>query len=292
MKKIISRILGVLSPILLCSTLLAIPVQADNGLYSSDKVYFYDEANYLSNAERDEIIGMLEDTAEDTDMCIGFELGSQDWYETETEEHCDDTFDTMFGTGTDGVYLYLDFSGADDLYDYLSTSGLALMYYTNDRATDMVSDIEDYLPRGSEDVYSATEEFCSQMKEYYNDGVDEGAYYWDNEYGCYISYEDGSLQYTDHVPFRYYFTSTSIISGIIVGLIIALCTIFAVKKFYQFKQAESVNTYLEFGRIQFTAREDMFLKQYTTKTHISSDSGGGGGGFSSSGGHGGGGGHR
>lgn len=84
--------------------------------------------------------------------------------------------------------------------------------------------------------------------------------------------------------------------GLVIGLIAALITFFAVKSHYKFKSALSPTTYINRKNLVFHNQYDHFVREYTTKVKIESSSGGGGGsrggGGRSSGGHGGGGRHR
>ena len=75
----------------------------------------------------------------------------------------------------------------------------------------------------------------------------------------------------------------------LVGFLIFFCIMyFAVKAKYKFHEKPSTNNYLEGGALEFSVMEDIFIREHTSRTSISSGSGGhggGGGGHSSGGGH-------
>ena len=88
-------------------------------------------------------------------------------------------------------------------------------------------------------------------------------------------------------------------SGLPLILIAFLIALLSIRKRYQFKTAGSLQRCLVTNDVQYLERSDQFMRTYTTRTRISSESSGGGGGgggsshsSSSGGSHGGGGGHR
>ena len=74
----------------------------------------------------------------------------------------------------------------------------------------------------------------------------------------------------------------------LVGFLIFFCIMyFSVKVKYKFHEKPNTNNYLEGGALEFSVMEDIFIREHTSRTTISSGSGGGGGGggHSSGGGH-------
>lgn len=121
----------------------------------------------------------------------------------------------------------------------------------------------------------------------------------------YMDYDDvGNVEtFYDYVE-KYYneghFSNFSFSFGaaIIVGLIAMGIGIGAVVSRYKFHYQPTANNYLDGTKVNFYRRQDRFIREFTTRTKISSESSGGGsgGGHGSSGGHsmggGGGGGRR
>ncbi len=144
-------------------------------LEQTETVYFYDEGTVLTDNAFQDTLDILEDTASQTEMYIGVWLGSRYRSEYSTENLCDDTYDEIFGTDTDGVFLYLDCSDSNDLYDYISTSGLGQFYYSNDSSYDRISaifeEMDPYLVRGQEDLSGAIQVFCDNLIRYKDAGA-------------------------------------------------------------------------------------------------------------------------
>lgn len=70
----------------------------------------------------------------------------------------------------------------------------------------------------------------------------------------------------------------------IFGIIAAVIGVVSVRSKYKFHPKPSTNQYLDGRSVSFYRREDRFVREFTTRTNISSSSGGGGG-HGSSGGH-------
>lgn len=292
----------------ICIVGTAVPVSAQTE-DQTDTVYLCDEGDKLTGTAFQDVFSMLEDTAEETGMNLGVWVGSEPMGESATIAFCDDTYDQLFGINTDGVFLYLDLSGESDLFDYISTSGKGQFYYTNsneyDRIDDIFSDMNPYLPRGEEDVPSAISEFCFNLKYYAEKGAPSDTYYTYNaDNNMYLIMENGVVKEVAELPEEY----TAVMSwgmialiAVVIGFVSGGVSLIVIRMRYRFKTAGSMQHYLEQGNIRYSNRTDRFLRQYRTRTRISSDSssgggGGGGGGssHSSSGGgsHGGGGNHR
>lgn len=288
----------------ICAVGISLPASAQQEDYT-DVVYLNDEAGVLSDEEFDSAMEELEETAAYTGMNIGLYVGGTPLGsgEESTIRFCDDNYDELYGINTDGVFLYLDFSGEDDLFDYLSTSGKGQFYYTNsesnDRVNEIILDTEEYLERDNEDLPSAISAFCDDMVRFYDAGVPESYYTYNDDTETYLIWQDGEVVEVSELPDGYVVGMSwgviifiSVAIGLIVGVIVLLC----IKSRYKFKTAGNMRNYLESGNMHFTVRTDRFLRQHRTRTKMSSDSSSGGGGSShsssSGGSHGGGGGHR
>ncbi len=295
----------------ICTACLTFPAAALTE-DASDNAYLCDEANALLDSQFDEMMQDIQETADYIGMNVAVYIGGEPlgYGESSTITFCDDHYDDMFGINTDGVFLYIDMSGESDLFDYLSTSGLGQFYYTNaedeNRVNDIITDAEDYLPRGAEDVPQAVNSFCFNLRYYYDKGIPENYYIYNSSTGEYAYYKDNQIHTVDDyddLPSDYTASMSwgkIILIACFIGIIAFVISLISIKMSYRFKKAGSMRNYLERGGVCMTSHEDRFLRQYQTRTRISSSSSGGGGGgggghshsSSSGGSHGGGGGHR
>ncbi|MBQ2264241.1 MAG: TPM domain-containing protein [Oscillospiraceae bacterium] len=272
-----------------------------SALQGTGNAVLYDEAGRLSSAEYDACLAYLQDAADATGMNVAMVLGKERRSEYTIESLADASYDELFGPNTDGLLYYMDLSGASEPYDYISTCGMGQMYYTNaddnNRIDAIFDDVFPFLyPAGSEDIEGAVEEFAEQVVYYYEAGVPNRYYVYDDVYDEYYYVEDGKLQTSYSKPYiSIEAVVTMAFGGLIIGFIAALITFFAVKAHYKFKSALSPTTYVNRKNLVFHQQYDRFIREYTTRVKIESSSGGGsrgGGGGHSSGGHGGGGRHR
>ncbi len=289
-----------------CAVGTSLPVSAQQEKLT-DTVYLNDEAGVLSDTEFEDAMQQLEETSAYTGMNIGLYVGGIPLGsgEDSTIAFCDDFYDELYDINSDGVFLYLDFSGEDDLFDYLSTSGKGQFYYTNSdfesRTDEIISDTEAYLERDNEKLPQAISAFCDDMMRFYDAGVPDKYYTYNEDTDTYLILENNAVKEVSELPDSYdagldwgMIILISVIVGMIVGTIVLLC----INARYKFKTAGSMRNYLENGNVRFTVRTDRFLRQHRSRTKISSESSGGGSGggsshsSSSGGSHGGGGGHR
>ncbi|MDE6005528.1 MAG: TPM domain-containing protein [Oscillospiraceae bacterium] len=270
---------------------------------TSESVYLYDEAGKLTQEEYQFCYESLENASDYTGMNIIVILGYQEYSETTIESLADSTYDTLFAKKSDGLCYYIDLRGHSPAYDYISTSGLAQFYYTNansnNRIKAMTTMLDKYLvPAGSEDIVGAVNGFAEQLKYYYDMGIPERYYVYDNSYHEYYHVENNVIITTKNKPYLAWdkaFLSGMI--GLILGIMIAVITYLVVKSHYKFQHALTPTNYVNKKTVIYRQQYDRFVRTRTNKTHISSSSGGHGGGGHhggghSSGGHGGGGHHR
>ena len=270
----------------------------------TDTVYLYDEGEKLTDSEFQQVYSSLKEAAAETGMNLGVCIGSTPMGQSETIALCDDTYDALYGINTDGVFLYLDLSGEENLFDYISTSGKGQFYYTNSENDDRVSAIFDemnpYLSRGNEDVPSAVDAFCDELEYYAEMGAPDYYYTYNSDNGKYLIMENNVIKEVDELPEEYtavFSWGTIVLIALVMGLAAGGISLLVIWRRYQFKTAGDMRNYREQNKIRFTQRSDQFLRQYRTRTKISSDSSGGGGGgsshsSSSGGSHGGGGNSR
>lgn len=268
---------------------------------SAANVRIYDEAGRLLPEDYEFCVDCLQSASDQTGMNIAVVLGKQVRSEYMIENLADETYDEMFGKNTDGLLYYMDLSGAELSYDYISTSGMGQFYYSDgdmaDRINAIFDDVFPYLyPKGNEDVVGAIEALADDVVYFYEVGIPENYYIYDDVYEQYFYIKDGKMQASNHRPyvdFSYILTMGAF--GFFIGLIVALIVFFAVKSHYKFKASFSPTAYINRKNLVFSRQYDNFVRTYTTRTKIESSSGGrggGGGGGRSSGGHGGGGRHR
>lgn len=294
----------------ICICNLALPAVSAKTEDSSNNVYLCDEGDFLSDAEFQEAMDELQEAADESGMNVALWIGSTavgDDSDADTIAFCDETYEELYGMNTDGVFLYLDMSGETSLFDYLSTSGKGQFYYTDNedynRVGIMIQDVEEYLPRGEEDLPSAIHIFCSDLKYYADKGVPTDKYYtYNKDTGKYLIMQDGQVQEVSKLPKEYTAIlswGTIVILAVLIGVIAFGISVLSIRNRYKFKAAGSLQNYLVANDVQYLQRSDQYLRTYTSRTKISSESSGGGGGgggsshsSSSGGSHGGGGGHR
>lgn len=264
-------------------------------------VLLYDEGGRLDADEYKACLGYLQDAANQTGMNVGMVLGSQVRSEYSIESIAVESYDQYFGYD-DGLLYYMDLSGASEPYDYISTTGMGQFYYSNgdmaNRIDAIFDDVFPYLyPKGAEDVVGAVEAFADDVVYYYNLGIPDNYYVYDDVYDEYFYVEDGEIYSSYNVPYIDWGRVVMMaFGGLIFGAIVGIIVFFGVKAHYKFKVSLSPTAYVNRKNLVFHNQYDRFIRTYTTKTKIESSSGGGGsrggGGGRSSGGRGGGGRHR
>lgn len=268
--------------------------QGWNGDASASR--FIDNVDFFSDSEEAEINKKVQETAEQLEMNILIIAAGYDYYmsDEQTENFCDDSYDTTFGMDTDGVFFFMDFTGKKPAYDYISTSGKAVLFY-QDYIDEIFDAVNSYLPSSDSDYTQYTDEiadgidcFLGQLSEYQG----SKSYYYDSDSGKYFQYKDGKLVITTSKPLRA--RLKALLFAIPIGAVAGLIFFFATKSAYKFKNSANPNVYVSSEKTRFIHREDRFIRTYTRKTKIESSSGGrsGGGGGGGGGGHGGGGSHR
>jgi uncharacterized protein len=266
-----------------------------------------DNCDMFSESEEAELTELIQQYSEQLKMNIYIFLAGKD-YESysnySTECFADDRYDQRFGEDTDGVYFFMDYSGKVPNYHYISTSGKAVLTYQK-YMQNIFSHMKVYMPKSSTDysgekeaIRTSVEEFLNVFAQYSDEsriGAFDYYYDYDSNPPKYFYYFLGKYHVSSMKPpiKRIGFT----IAGLVTGLITALIVYFTTKRNYKFKNATNANIYLSKETTQFTSREDVFMREHTSRSRIDTDSdrsGGGGGGFSggghsSGGGHGGGG---
>ncbi len=268
---------------------------------SAADAVIYDEGGFLSDSEYADCLAALQDAADYTNMNFGVVLAKNKRSDYAIEETTKQTYLELFGADSDGLVYYMDLSGTAP-YDYIATRGLGQFYYTNsdtnNRVDDIFDDLTPYLyPVGGEDVYGAMMELSLSLKYYYDRGVPDHYYVYDDEEELYYHLSGGEIEKTWYRP---YINWEDVILGTMLGtgagLVAALIAYCVTKSRYKFKTALEPTAYVNRKNVIYHEQQDNFVRTYTTRVKIESSSGGGGGrrsgGGRSSGGFGGGGRHR
>lgn len=264
----------------------------------SDTYGFFDDNEDML----DGLTMLVQNKAEELDMNIFVFIADEkcrNFSDYRTECFSDDTYDEMYGEDTNGVFYFMDFSGKKPAYDYISTSGKAVLMYEKNiqsihnacQALLPPSSVTDY-SEYTDDVADAISQFLTQLDYYYKDK--SSGYYHDESSGKYFYYKGDNLVISYSPPLSV--RMRPLIFAFPVGIISAIIFYFVTKSKYKFKASVNPVAYVSHEETQFIHKDDRFIRTYTTKTKIETNSGGGssggGGGHSHSGGHGGGGSHR
>ncbi len=164
-------------------------------------------------------------------------------------EYAEAYYDELFGYDSSGLLYLIDVD-----YRHICISGDAdYKYFNNARVNKMVND-------------------CNDLYMDYDDvGNLNMFYHYIEKY-----YDDGPFTAMDSFNFPLAF---------IFGAIAAVIGVVVVISAYKFHYKPTANNYLDGRRINFYRRNDMYIREYTTRTRVSSSSGGGGRSHGSSGGH-------
>ena len=253
------------------------------------EVRLYDEGNRLSPSELTECESRLQQASDHTGMNIVLILGTTYRADLTIETSCKAAYSEIYGIKTDGVSYYIDLKGYSP-YDYLATFGRGNFYYTNG-SPDRVYTIEDSVapclrPVGSENVYEAVMKFSELLEYYYDEGVPEHYYVYDDVDRMFYHMEGNEMIATNTKPYR----DPAVMIGVtavflVLGLFVAGAVFVGVKQQYKFKYELSPTTYVNRRNIDYREQYDNFTHTSTSRAVISSGSRGGGGGGHSGGGH-------
>lgn len=266
----------------------------------------YDVQGILTDSERELANTRVQTLSEAIDMYVAVYIygpetsfsGDNDVMRT-ADNNYDDLFNPQYGVDTDGILLLINNSTK---FDYISTSGIGQIYFYNGDEDNRVDEIFDYMWDHilAGDTYAAIEDFCVITERLYHKGAPDDAYVYERDTDQYLYMKGGELVKADSLPWWFGFDLfPALPMGLIIGLIVCLVSNACIKSSYKFTKALTPTNYISQNETKFNIKEDMFIRQYRTRTRISSSSGGGGGGggghsHSSGGGHshGGGGRHR
>ncbi len=186
-------------------------------------------------------------------------------------KYAENYYDEKFGSSSSSVVYLIDLD-----YRHFAMDGDVLNYFNTKRLDKLITECEeeyfDY------DDVGNLETFYYYLEYYYNSGTVKA----DSNVGA---------KGEDFVPsmgIEAEINVTILLAGIIAGAVAAAIGISIVLSRYKFHHAPTANCYLNSNTINIYRRQDRFVREYTTRTRIDSDSGGGSsdsGGGSSGGGH-------
>lgn len=268
---------------------------------SAGDIRLFDEGKRLNSDQFRDCEKALQNASDKTGLNIAVVCGVENLSDIAIESFCDKSCIELFGENSDSVLYYMDLKGYEPC-DHITTRGMAQFYITNSNNSnnrlDLIFDaLDSYLyPVGSEDVHGAVLEFANQVEYWYDAGIPDRYWVYDDQYHKYMHVENGKIVWTSENPYpdSGIVVRFGVIGGII-SLLVALLFQAVVKSRYQFKYALSPTSYVNKKSLNYHAQYDKFVRTTTTKTRLSDDSGGGGGGGGggfSSGGSGGGSHHR
>lgn len=306
-KKIFKGILLVIG-IFICSALIAkLPINTGKNLHKGLGAYndlcgVSDTVDLMDKSEIKELNSLIRKTADETDLNITILLGNVHMSTDEqTLEACHNYYDQTYGEYTDGIFLYLDLAGKSGAIDAISASGKAQLIYKN-HIDDLLKAMYVYLPSSGEKIYSedvsmAIKAFCDELEKYEkNFKPNSFKYEYDSKAKkpVYTYFRGDKLYITKQKAPGARFKV--MLTGSLIGTVLSLILYFSIKKNYKFKGSTNPSVYVSHGETTFNEKSDTYIRSYTTRHKIQSNSGGGshsgGGGGGHSGSHGGGTGHR
>lgn len=251
MKKTISTVFVLL--------LLLVAWGAPEALAAGEKQLIYDYAGAFTDSEAEKLQQMAEEMAAKKGLDIIILFVKEGYSERELGAAADDFYDEhAFGYdkphGT-GVLLAVDLSSRKY---WVSTSGAAEDYFTDSRLSDVKSDVRSRL--SDNEWFKACREFISNMNQFRDPNVP-------------VTITDRASASAGRIPV--YLLIAAVGSGVTVLIMV---------KNRSSKVTVNANTYLQPGSFAVVQQDDVFVREYTTRTRIPRNPppgrGGGGGGNS------------
>ncbi|MGN1339496.1 MAG: TPM domain-containing protein [Oscillospiraceae bacterium] len=217
-----------------------------------------DYQNALSESEETELLALLQSTADSIGVNLGVVLSDSLNGKTE-EQYTDDYMYEQFGRDSSSIVLMLVKEGTGN-QDIIAFNKHAYDVYDS-KYNAILDAVYSGLDSGISPNYpAAISKFCSYLENHQT------------------SYGKG---------FEFHFGMGQLIA-IAISAVIALVAVNVHAGSYKKKAPISARQYLVNNRTNFTLRQDIYVREFTTSHRISSSSGGshgGGGGHSRSGGH-------
>lgn len=250
MKKLMKTVLT-----LAAAVMAAVTVSVSAFAYESGSVGIDDQAHLYT----DEQIAMLEERQREVAELTGWNIAvvttdvgfGIDGYNA--IEYAEKYYDDTFGYTSSGLLYLIDID-----YRHICISGDADYYYFNDKRVNAMID-------ACNDKYMDYDDVGNLMTfyDYVEKNYQLGPFSNGKAYGVSIF---------------------SFPAAALCGIIAAVIGVVIVRSRYKFHPKPSTNQYLDGRSVNFYRREDRFVREFTTRTNISSSSGGGRS-HGSSGGH-------
>lgn len=250
MKKLISFVVS----LLVWTVITALPASAWSAGIN-------DMAGLYSQSEIDSLEKRQEDVSEITGWNIavvttdvGFGTDGIDACNY-AEQYCYDTF----GSDPDSVVYLIDID-----YRWISIDGDLMSYFNSSRFNTMMDECERHY-MNYDDVENL-ESFYYYLEYFYRSGTVE----YDPSIGALDDDFEGAYNESSSVA------GQGVLYGLIAGIVGAIISVSVVLARYKFHYSPSANCYLNGQTIDMYRCNDIFVREYTTRTRISDSSSGGG----------------
>ena len=214
----------------------------------------YDDANLLTNAERESLNEQITALKEKTGWDI-FAVTTDNANGKTTMAYADDFYDEKTSEDSNGFLVLIDM---DNREIYISTSGKAIRYLTDSR-------IEAVLDAGYNFVSNGIYEAClsamiSKVDEYYEAGIPEDQYNYDVETGAISKYR--TVTWMEAWPIA------------ILAIGVGFGIYFGVQRSYSIKGGKYEYPFQKYGEVKLRVKEDQFLHKSVTHHRIQTSSSG------------------
>ncbi|MGN0674712.1 MAG: TPM domain-containing protein [Oscillospiraceae bacterium] len=171
-------------------------------------------------------------------------------------------YDETFGADSSSVVYLIDLD-----YRWIAMDGDVLSYFNSSRFDTMMDKCE-YYYQDYQDVKNL-ETFYYYLEYYYG----KGTVGYDSNIGAKGDDFESSIEYYGSSPKNFSFDV--FIAFLVTGAVIAAISIAVVVSRYKFHYAPTANCYLNSNTINYYRRNDIFVREFTSRTRISDSSGGG-----------------
>ena len=246
---------------LLISMVLAVILWSGAGVFASQVGNVYDDAELLTDRERNALNNEITALTEETGWNI-YAVTTDDAQGKSAMAYADDFFDEHSPEQEDGVVLLIDM---DNREIWLSTCGIAIRYLTDARIDAILDDAYTDVSNGRYGDCLGT--MLDGVAKYYDAGIPGGQYNYDEETGAISVYR--TIE-----PFEFVVAILlAIASGVAVYLVVSAK--------YRMKIGTYQYAYRENSDVRLRVREDRFVNQTTTHRRIPQQTSSGGGSHSS-----------
>ncbi len=215
-----------------------------------------DKAGLYTTAEKTKLEKRQQEVYEHTGWNIAVVTTETGFTLDEAIDYAEDYYDEKFGYSSSGILYLIDVE-----YRHICISGDTDYYYFNDTRVNEMLDICEAKYQDYDDVGNL-EAFYDYVENCYDEGPFENSS--DDVYSSSVS--GGGLK-NILSNFKFY---------PLVGLIAAGIAIMIIVNSYKFHSKPTTTRYVDQNKTNFYNRQDIFVREYTTRTRISDNSGGSG----------------